>query len=69
MSRIFDLNRRLNKSLDDTVQGTLVINITKELDPCYLYNNKLITFNQYSILVNRIVKSNSPIQFDINIID
>ncbi|MBC9722074.1 MAG: hypothetical protein H9W82_12435 [Lactobacillus sp.] len=69
MSRIFDLNRRLDKSLDDTVQGTLVINITKELEPCFLYNNKPITFNQYSILVNRIKKSSTPIEFNINIID
>ena len=69
MSRIFDLNRRLNKSLDGTVQGTLVINIKKEIDPGYLYNNKPITFNQYSILTNRINKSITPISFNINIID
>lgn len=69
MSRIFDLNRRLKKSLDDTIQGTLIINIKKELDPFYLYNNKPITFNQYSTLTNRINRSSRPINFNINIID
>lgn len=63
------MNRRLNKSLDDNVEGTLVINIKKELDLHYFFNEKSIKFNQYSILVNRINKSNTPIHFDINIID
>ena len=34
-----------------------------------LYNNKPITFNQYSTLTNRINRSSRPINFNINIID
>ena len=69
MSRVFDITRRLNKSLKDTISGTITINIDRDSEKSIYYNNKIITLNQYNILVNRIKRDNSIVEFSINIID
>ena len=69
MSRVFDITRRLNKSIQDSISGTITINIDRDSEKSIYYNNKIITLNQYNILVNRIKRDNSIVEFSINIID
>lgn len=69
MSRVYDMARRVNKSLCNELEGVLTINLLEDSHLFYMFNDKPITEQQYNSLVSRFNKSNSNINFKINIID